>query len=196
MKPFIFLLLLYPTAGDVPVCTKDRMGMNPFCFPPDYNKASATWLILYSLNLIFKCILFLKSIDFEKISVIYIYGFLLCNYPKRNADQYLLKKSEIRLKSGAKLLLLQVWITFLYLIWDRRDRLSDLARNKTKQNNTQQKAVSCLNIDFNMIIKCRICNLILLIRSFIVSLSVISGPNPTDKSVSSHPCWNIYFRSF
>jgi len=35
---FIFLLLLYHSEGDVPVCTADSMGDNPFCFPPDYNK--------------------------------------------------------------------------------------------------------------------------------------------------------------
>jgi len=36
---FLFLLLLfYHSGGDVPVCTADSMGTNPFCFPPDYNK--------------------------------------------------------------------------------------------------------------------------------------------------------------
>ena len=105
MQPFIFLLLLYLTAGDVPVCTKDNMGMNPFCFPPDYNKASATWIILYTLTLIFKCILLIKSIDIEQISVIFIYGFLLWNYPERNADQFLLKKSEIRPKNWCQIVI-------------------------------------------------------------------------------------------
>jgi len=35
---FVFLLLVYHSGGDVPVCTADSMGTNPFCFPPDYNK--------------------------------------------------------------------------------------------------------------------------------------------------------------
>ena len=32
------ILLVGLSTGDIPVCTPDAMGENPFCFPPDYNK--------------------------------------------------------------------------------------------------------------------------------------------------------------
>jgi len=34
----MFLLLFYESSGEIPVCTPDNMGSNPFCFPSGYNK--------------------------------------------------------------------------------------------------------------------------------------------------------------